>query len=568
MPRGLKLFCGLGFAFLSIFDAACAKRDPVPKDIDNNVIAVNSDGVAVDPSRPNRDRPLDMSLDGQFATQLKAMFKSMDDFHDAQQLFDPDSRRKILIFVHGGLNEPKGTVQAAVRDRRRIMDANVAYGHGYYPIFINWDSGLISSYGEHLVSVTQGQKETGTGGFYRMLLSPFHLFADVGRAVTRAPLVWIGQVSDDVTVGRADLAALAQGDPERHWLDNDLQHELVSGYAELRRLYKEDAAKNMAVSLGAAELRAARLAWRGTTYVLTSPTKFLLSPVIDGAGKASWDNMSRRTLILFEGPRWQRAATQPSIDDLPTGAVEVFMRRLKDHLRLGSHPATAPAEKGTQRAERAMASTSRPDVYDPQYEITLIGHSMGAMVLNELLRRHADYPYFRNIVYMGAACSVREFQKSVIPYLQRHRPELELLKGRAPMFYNLCLHPVVEMRSIEYFDIPPRGTLLVWIDNFLADPATELDRTLGRFSNILRAADVVPPDVRPRVTIKGFGMVERKSPDDNPWRNPQMHGDFRGQDYWDPEFWKPIPPKDDDPLLKKAQQRAMELEKQKSSPRK
>src|SRR6185503_18657602 len=158
---------------------------------------------------------------------------------------------------------------------------------------------------------------------------------------------------------------------------------------------------NMPVSLGTAKVSAGRLAWRGTTYLLTSPAKFLFSPVIDGAGKPSWDNMSRRTLMLLEGPRWQRAASQPSAQtDLPTGAVEVFMRRLKDHIRQQSRPATAPADKGTQRAERAMAATPTSDVYDPQYEITLIGHSMGTMVLNELLRRHADYPYFRNIVYM------------------------------------------------------------------------------------------------------------------------------------------------------------------------
>jgi hypothetical protein len=42
-------------------------------------------------------------------------------------------------------------------------------------------------------------------------------------------------------------------------------------------------------------------------------------------------------------------------------------------------------------------------------------------------------------------------------------------------------HPVAE--AGEWYpmlvDLPPRGSLLVWLDNFLANPVTEQERTLG-----------------------------------------------------------------------------------------
>ena len=65
------------------------------------------------------------------------------------------------------------------------------------------------------------------------------------------------------------------------------------------------------------------------------------------------------------------------------------------------------------------------------YEITLIGHSLGTVALDELIQKHPDLCY-ENIVYMGAASSIRSFRDKVVPYLEQN--------GEAN-FYNLSLHP-------------------------------------------------------------------------------------------------------------------------------
>src|SRR5205823_4077456 len=156
----------------------------------------------------------------------------------------------------------------------------------------------------------------------------------------------------------------------------------------------------------------------------------------------------------------------------PPGAVQRFADQLKEKIRTD---------------------------HEHAYEITLVGHSMGTMVLNEFIRRNPELPY-RNIVYMGAACTVRDFANSVIPCMRANN------KVR---FYNLCLHPTAELRE-RYGDweIPPRGSLLVWIDDMFSNPATPLDGTLGRWENIVASTYVIPAEMRNRVTLKAFDLCK------------------------------------------------------------
>src|SRR5262249_46576749 len=99
--------------------------------------------------------------------------------------------------------------------------------------------------------------------------------------------------------------------------------------------------------------------------------------------------------------------------------------------------------------------------------ITVIGHSMGEIVLNELMENFPDLPY-QNIVYMAAAGSIRDFKAMTEPVLRRPRcPDLK--------FYNLSLHPKAEERDLEEFGFAPIGSLLMWIDDIFETPVTPLD---------------------------------------------------------------------------------------------
>ena len=99
--------------------------------------------------------------------------------------------------------------------------------------------------------------------------------------------------------------------------------------------------------------------------------------------------------------------------------------------------------------------------------------------------------------------------------------------------------PITLERS-RAWDLPPRGSLLVWLDDFLTDPQTPLDRTLGRWDNIITATEVIPNSVRGQVTLKAFSLApynQAPPPVGQPDFGPQEHGQFRGRPYWCWEFW-------------------------------
>jgi pimeloyl-ACP methyl ester carboxylesterase len=273
----------------------------------------------------------------------------------------------------------------------------------------------------------------------------------------------------------------------------------------------------MAISMGREETTPRFWRWDTTKYVFTIPAKLLTTPLIDSLGQAAWDNMSRRTVTLFESPIYPRIHKSDAdqmnylLDYGPPGDLQIFLNRLRKHI----------ADHGG----------------DDAYDITIIGHSMGTMVINELLRHNPDLK-IHNIVYMAAACTIHDFAKTTVPYLKAHAET---------QFYNLCLHPTCEITEAEYYELPPRGSLLLWIDEFLANPQTSLDRTLGRWDNILPAMYVIPDKIRDRVTIKAFAMTSNGSLSDPATGNspaPQKHGDFTEVSYYVDSFWKARPADD------------------------
>jgi hypothetical protein len=529
----------------------CGASTPLahsPADIRDHVIAVDGQGIPHDPASPD-GAVLEMP---QFRTQLAHLFGAMRHYH----LAHPD--RKILIFVHGGLNAPASSLTAADGEIDRVMAA------GYYPIYLNWNSDLLNSYGEHLGSITQGQADDSA---LRKVLSPVYLLADLGRAVTRAPLVWVNQIESDVAAARGFNAEppkdrtdrrLATSQPsgtaEERWAKARHGAAVADAFKNLKSLQQHDEEgrrpgvhrQEIRVIIGPdLDVDRGHLVGMEIAYAFTAPTKFGLSWLIDGLGTPAWQNMSRRTLMAFDGQlganpdsesvqsekgRSREGRANRAQDFSTTGAIEVFREEL---LRV-------VADRGPD-----TRTTTRPS---GDYQLTLIGHSMGTIVLNEWLRRdllEQRRQAYANIVYMAAACSVRDFSRAVVPYLVQHRPESgssDPSRAAGTQFYNLMLHPLADLRERDrLFDLPPRGSLLVWLDNFLTDPQTPLDRTLGRWDNIVQATDLIPQAVRGQVTLKAFALApydEATPPEGQLDYGPQAHGQFRGKPYWCPEFWK------------------------------
>ncbi len=518
-------------------------------DIHDHVIVVDGQGVPHDPLATNSDGPgLSMC---EFRRQLAQMFETMRDWHKTHP------GKKILIFVHGGLNAPSSSLQQADKEIQPIMAA------GYYPIFLNWNSGIFETYGEHADRITQGLTDDS---FVRKVLSPLYVVADAGRALSRAPIVWSNQIGNDVAAFDADMKALPRHADRPHaveadevdserWANQRRGKGVAAAYQALLKAWKQDQ-KTLApdgkrsqirISIGPdLDVSAARMTDRGLMYALTSPMKFGTSWIIDSVGTPAWQNMMRRTLIAFDGqlagnPGNTDFQLQADLSDSDVRKTETRERRTSHARNFSDTGAVEVFREKLLNIVEKLPSDTQPDTQPSnEYEVTLIAHSAGTMVLNEWLRRdiaeerNASY---QQMVYMAAACSVRDFLRTVVPYLLKHQES---------QFYNLMLHPLADRRETgETHDAFVRGSLLVWLDGFLTDPATPLDRTLGRWDNIVPAAELIPTGVRGQITLKAFALAPydvAPPPEGQPDYGPQVHGQFRGRPYWLPEFWESASP--------------------------
>lgn len=408
-----------------------------------------------------------------------------------QQMFanvQHSRKKKICIYIHGGMNKIAGAVEKAAWAHQEMM----RYGH--YPIFVCWDSSPVTTYFDQILWVREGRHRRGTSGaVWSLATSPLYLLADFGRAVTRAPVVWTQLLHNDARTLNPHHYALHRIATER----------------------QQTAQKRKATGQPEAEIRGFRpppheeytddeVAGMWARYIATLPVKAATAPLIDALGKTAWENMQMRTQSLFHQPSDFEIGVSP--EDLAahpnTGALGRFFKHLEDFAT--THDAI---------------------------EVTVIGHSMGAIVINEALRC-IDKLELANIVYMAAACSAMDFHDAVVPYLRAHRNT---------EFYSLSLHPQSEFTESNFSDLPPRGSLLVWIDNFLSSPRSFLDRTVGQHETALLTLHLAPPQVRDRMHFKVFGVGKNG---ERPLKHQHFSGfdgkpDENPRDFWDPAYWDP-----------------------------
>ncbi len=419
-----------------------------------------------------------------------------------------NNKKQILIFAHGGLNTQVGTVERALDLMQEIPRED------YYPIFINWQSSLFSSYFDHLLYVRQGESWDGLGLLTTPLFVPVYFGADVARAIARAPIVWYF-LAQNFVKSAGNTEAITEADA--------IATELEQEYG------KSPSGNVVKMAHDPADRRESwEAALAHTTSAMTIPTKLIGSMFIDAFGKSAWEIMLRRTHLLYHTEREVFESQKVAVDEgkketptsriKPDGALSVFLRRLQQTI-------DDPAHGGRDK-----------------WEITLVGHSMGTIVLNQMIREFGlktvpgpDGPTattgvalpFNRIVYMAGAATVRDYQDSLFPYLR---------ENQNARVYHLVLHPKAEVRErfdpgIPYVDLPPRGSLLAWVDDFLSAPETPLDRTVGRYENLLPTVHNIPDELRGRLHIKVFGV----GPD---VRAPQKHGDFTAHlKFWRPECW-------------------------------
>lgn len=417
----------------------------------------------------------------------------LDQLFAALDAFPPDAngRKKVLLYIHGGLNTQFTTI------RRAYCAASTVKQNGYFPIYLNWQSNLFTSYANMLYFVRKGSRRPWYGpttwGF-----TPFYLARDTSRAVTRAVPIWSFMFANDFRSIR---------------IEEKEKEERID-------VYKESGGARLDLRKGVdGRRRPERLLSLGS-YALTLPTKLLISPILDAAGTPAWAGMLRAAETAFRTDELPKELTRtaaagaldPRLEREPTnGGFDIFLVRLKRYI--ADHG-------GAQR-----------------FEVVLVGHSAGTIVLNHILREAGDavdsIPFLpvTHVVYMASAATIQDYEDTVFPYLRRH-PGVDI--------HHLVLHHLADARDRvgSILDVPPRGSLLVWIDNFLNERKTYRDRTSGRSDSLSRALDDLDQwqDIVPRIHIREFDVGRAFAATE-----PQHHRDFGRLSYWNPDCWRTHP---------------------------
>ena len=175
----------------------------------------------------------------------------------------------------------------------------------------------------------------------------------------------------------------------------------------------------------------------GTTLL----PRALTTPVVKAFGTSAWEIMNRRAGVL----------TARRLDSKREGVVWSLLNELDGRI-----------EVINDRAYWKIAS--RPGAKVP-VEITLVGHSMGAIVLNRALVASRGLPTARaikRVVYLAAAASIKDTE--AVRLIDQ--------ANQGPRFWSFTLSRRDEARERSFFGLAPRGTLLVWVDDFF-EPVVE-----------------------------------------------------------------------------------------------
>ena len=408
------------------------------------------------------------------------------------EMFEEVRERKpseIIIYIHGGLNNIDGAIAkcAALTDM-----FNEQHEPAYF-IGICWNSNLMPTYGQHLFGVRDGLHQPPKA----IATSPAMLIADVGGAAARFPMNLASfLLRDAYTVN-------PKGFTRRKLADRR--------YEQIRNSTKDPKLKGLTVGDAKDERSPALLVGSDFgRWVITYPVKVPATLLLDVFGVQPWKNMLRRTRTMFE----RESEFIPMLKFEDAVGLNKYLGYPPDNAVPFLDKLNYTGRKGAMWHFGNYLTSGRATWAPKEPKITIIGHSMGAIVACEVLQRFHALPV-ENVVFEAAACSVSNFKTNVIPFLEEQnlRTQIATLEGKDPAdvvkthVYNLCLHDDAENaeKNPGELDLSQRGSLLTWIDTLYQSPESENDRTFGRWVNAILATDNFPSDILDRIAIKEFG---------------------------------------------------------------
>ena len=206
-----------------------------------------------------------------------------------------------------------------------------------------------------------------------------------------------------------------------------------------------------------------------------------LAPPISSFGKSVWKNYQRRVdAAIWRTSDFGTNSKNSLLNYEPTGTLAMLINKLNKDLHRNT---------------------------EEKFHFVLIGHSTGTNILSKLINQFPELDY-RHIVFVGAAATLEDFRAVIIPYMK---------KNKKAKFFNISLDGYAEARSTN-LGITPYGSLLEWLDNFIAEPSSPMHRVMGKWDNMIIAQHIIPEDVRGRVILKQLPYGKDEV--------PQKHGEL------------------------------------------
>lgn len=529
----------VSFLLVLMLLSACTSRNVRLED--GNSLLVNKFGVLCNPRGP-------IAIDGRKVTcrsedgnnpyvatdELAALVKA--DLLEAEGFAEQnnDDKVKILIYIHGGLNKVTESIASNEPLKTQITTDDK---HWYFPRFLVWPSDGVTNYAEHAFNISGGRYTENVirgvlGGSATLLSDSLQGIVNVPRSwflqsVNAKDVAWglsDNRYQDSIysipSVFRVSHAWVQARDNYCRYVDkfSDRSDCREDGYIERSRsttqatvLTDRKRAKVYWSSFERDSLNP-RFIWNRVSAISRLTLGSLTHSEI---GSASWRNMKRRAANI----------ASPTV---------LFDSRIRDRHSCSREGKTCAS--AMQYFEELLSQINEDD--NPErYELTLIGHSMGAFILNSLINSNIDKlvenQLVKNVVYMAAAASIQDTVQTIRNLYQGFDSQgVEFAQW--PEVSNLMLNRVAEVSELMFFGLVPGGSLLVWVDEVYERPTHPVERTMGAEVNVYAALPYIERQLGPYYTDK----ITFKAFDREPGSTPAQHGQFNDGEFWHPAFWQ------------------------------
>lgn len=473
----------------------------------------------------------------------------------ANSIRDKKHPPRLLFYFNGGLNSQFDMEQQAEKQIPCMM------ADGYYPVFFVWDTGFFNSYKEQVTRISDGF--LGLDDKFLNPRTPFLVAGQILSGIGQEPMDLAIQSSRswDSLLSRPECSLKIKNPSPSNNSSDEAQDNCWESPSDNNNKVKLITEDTIDVQDFGAETG------KFLFHTALSPVQVVSTPIAHGIGESAWQNYLRRTRTTlrqsWEFVPWWKSKERNRINTLResfprgTGVFAEFFTaleeyRTKDGNRLsrieiegdnGEHidDILCPIDSkvGNEACQKSLRSHLEALIDERIYEslkeakITLIGHSMGGIVVNGLIESFPQLPY-SDIVVMASAASFRDTQRAINYYYEVHKNEDTQLNNEESKtrFFSLMLHPKNDTGEQQGGGTIPSGSLLMWIDQMYEVAKTPEDRTFGFWPNVKTTRHMFSEKAQKNMVFRVFN--QRKSDS-----NPVEHGDFNEDRmcFWRPAFW-------------------------------